>query len=207
MKSQFDHKNPETSGGTPPNGPVVFNRKKNVDIRLSDGFITVTAHMADNYHEMAVVLDITIPGMVITDIRGRMIRIPHESCRAGLAALPGAVGLDVKKGLTLRMEKAIGGPNGCTHLTNLVMEACHASIQGQYLSLRESFGDLLDEMTPAERAKWFMTTRPQMIDSCVAYRHDAPLIEEAKKTPVTERITLLNERIAAVYQKTGGRKR
>jgi hypothetical protein len=200
MSNRSDSKKSEPPGGVPPDGPVVFNRKKNVDIRLLDGFITVTAHMADNYHEMAVVLDITIPGMVITCIHGRMIRVPHERCRDGLTALPGAVGLEVKRGLTQRMEETIGGKDGCSHLTNLVMEACHASIQGQYLSLREAFGDLLDEMTPAERTKWFLTTRPQMIDSCVAYRGDSPIILEAKQSPSTERIVRLNERIAAVYR-------
>ncbi len=207
MSDPSDRRTPDAPGVTDPGTPAAFNRKKNVDIHLDNGFITVVAHMADNYHEMEVTLDITIPGMVITDIRGRMIRIPHERCADGLTALPHAVGLEIKKGLTLRMEEAIGGKDGCTHMTNLVMEACHASVQGQYLSLRERFGDLLDEMTPAERAKWFMTTQPQMIDSCVAYRHDAPLIEEARKTPVTERITLLNERIAALYANGRDRKR
>lgn len=200
MNKRSDRKKIETSGGAVPDGLVAFNRKKNVDIHLGSGFITVAAHMADNYHEMEVVLDITIPDMVITDIRGRMIRIPHERCREGLGALSGAVGLEVRKGLTQRMEETVGGKNGCSHLTNLVMEACHASIQGQYLSLRESFGDLLDEMTPTERTKWFLTSRPQMVDSCVAYRGDSPIIVEAKESPPTERITRLNERIAAVYR-------
>jgi hypothetical protein len=181
-------------------GAPAFNRKKNVDIRLGDGFITVDAHMADNYHEMEVSLDISIPAMIITESRGRMIRIPHERCRQALGVLPRVVGLEIKRGLTQRMEETIGGKDGCSHLTNLVMEACHASIQGQYLSLRESFGDLLDEMTPTERTKWFLTTRPQMVDSCVAYRGDSLLIEEAAQSPVTERITRLTERIAAVYQ-------
>jgi hypothetical protein len=207
MANRTGEKNTASNTGVAPDGAPAFNRKKNVDIRLGDGFITVDAHMSDNYHEMHVSLDITIPGMVITDIRGRMIRIPHERCAGGLDALHRAVGLEIKKGLTVRMEEAIGGAEGCTHLTNLVMEACHASVQGQYLSLRKSFGDLLDEMTPTERAKWFMTSRPQMIDSCVAYRHDSPIIEEARKSPVTERITRLNERIAAVYRGSKNRKR
>jgi len=201
MSNRSDRKETETPEAPAPNGPAVFNRKKNVDIHLGDGFITVTAHMADNYHEMEVVLDIAIPDMVITSITGRMIRIPHERCREGLSALSRAVGLEIKKGLTLRMEEAVGGKDGCSHLTNLIMEACHASIQGQYLSLKESFGDLLDEMTPTERTKWFLETRPQMIDSCVAYRHDSPAVIEAKESPSTERIARLNERVAEVYRK------
>jgi hypothetical protein len=196
MTSRPDEKKIGTSAGAAP----AFNRKKNVDIHLADGFITVNAHMADNYHEMEVSLDISIPAMVITDIRGEMIRVPHERCRDALAALAHARGLEVKKGLTLRMEETVGGKDGCSHLTNLVMEACHASVQGQYLSLRGSSGGLLDEMTPTERTKWFLTTRPQMIDSCAAYRGDAPIVREALQSPVTERITRLTERIAAIYR-------
>lgn len=191
----------ETKNSKSRGGGAVFNRKKNVDIHLNGSFITVTAHMSDNYHEMEVSLDITIPDMVIADIRGRSIRVPHERCADALAALSGAVGLEVKKGLTVRMEEAVGGKIGCSHLTNLVMEACHASIQGQYLSLKESFGDLLDEMTPDERTKWFLTTRPQMIDSCVAYCGDSPIIKDALAGPVTERIGRLSELIAAAYRK------
>jgi hypothetical protein len=203
MSNQSDRTKTETSGGVSPDGPVVFNRKKNVDIRLGDGFITVAAHLSDNYHEMEVVLDITIPEMVITDIRGRMIRVPHEHCRDALNTLTAAVGLEIRKGLTQRMEKAVGGKIGCTHFTNLVMEACHASIQGQYLSLKDTFGDLLDEMTPTERTKWFLTTRPEMIDSCVAYRGGSPAVEEALAGPVTERIARLTEGIAAIYRDKG----
>jgi hypothetical protein len=200
MSSRSDDTKNATPGGVSQSGAAVFNRKKNVDIHLNDGFITITAHMADNYHEMEVVLDITIPDMVIADVRGRSIRIPHERCADALSVLPRAVGLEIKKGLTQRMEQTIGGKIGCSHLTNLVMEACHASIQGQYLSLRESFDDLLGKMTHTERTKWFLTTRPQMIDSCVAYRGDSPDVDEALKSPVTERITQLTERIAAVYR-------
>lgn len=200
MSSRSDDTKNATPGGVSQSGAAVFNRKKNVDIHLNDGFITITAHMADNYHEMEVVLDITIPDMVIADVRGRSIRIPHERCADALSVLPRAVGLEIKKGLTQRMEQTIGGKIGCSHLTNLVMEACHASIQGQYLSLRGSSGGLLDEMTPTERTKWFLTTRPQMIDSCAAYRGDAPIVREALQSPVTERITRLTERIAAIYR-------
>jgi hypothetical protein len=199
MANRTGEKNTAKTAAAPGGAPA-FNRKKNVDIRLGDGFITVDAHMADNYHEMEVSLDITIPDMVITDIRGRMIRIPHERCAGGLAALKGAVGLEVKKGLTQRMEETIGGKVGCSHLTNLVMEACHASVQGQYLALRDVFGNILNEMTPAERTKWFLEMRPQMIDSCVAYRGDSPDVRDALKGPVTERIKSLTERIAAVYR-------
>jgi hypothetical protein len=200
MSNRPDPTKTAPSTGAATRGSPVFNRKKNVDIHLNDGFITVVAHMADNYHEMEVALDITIPGMIIADCRGRMIRVPHERCREGLGALPRAAGLEIKKGLTMRMEEAIGGKDGCAHLTNLVMEACHASIQGQYLSLRDVFGELLDEMTPTERTKWFLMTRPQMVDSCAAYRADSPIIKEAKESPVTERITRLTERITAAYE-------
>jgi hypothetical protein len=206
MTSRSDHTKAAPPGNVTHDAPPAFNRKKNVDINLKDGFITVTAHMSDNYHEMEVALDITIPDMIITDIRGRSIRIPHERCGDALRTLPRAVGLEIKKGLTQRMEEAIGGKDGCSHLTNLVMEACHASVQGQYLYLKAGFGDLLDEMTPDERTKWFLTARPQMIDSCVAYRGDSPVIQDTLKSPVTERITRLTERITEAYRGRGTRK-
>ncbi len=191
----------EAGKGALPASRPVFNRKKDVNIHLIDGGITVVAHMADNFHEMEVTLDISVPDMVIRDIRGRMIRTPHERCREALASLKGALGLEIKRGLTQRMEQTIGGKDGCSHLTNVVMEACHASVQGQYLALKDSFGDILDEMTPTERLKWFITMRPAMIDSCVAYRDDSPAVEEARRSPETERVRTLLARVAALYGK------
>jgi hypothetical protein len=181
-----------------------FNRKKNVDIRTADRSIIVTAHMVDNYHEMEAELRISMPDMVIRSVVGRMIKVPDERCREAGAVLEKAVGLEIKRGLTQLMEQTIGGRNGCSHMTNLVMEACHASVQGIYLSLRGEFGDILDEMTIAERVKSFMLMRPQMIDSCVSYRSTSPLIVEAQSSPMTDRVKNLLFRVSELARKPKG---
>jgi hypothetical protein len=176
---------------------LTFTRNKSVTVRPANGGITVFARMSDSVHEMEVELDVSVPDMVITDIRARMIRVPHEECRRAQATVKGAVGLEIKKGLSLLMEETVGGKAGCTHMTNLVMEACYNAIPGQYIVIRRIVGDILDEMTPAERAKWFIAMRPQMIDSCVAYATDSPLIVEARRTPESGRVKELMERLSA----------
>jgi len=178
---------------------VIYRRNKNVSIHLIDGGITVIAYMADRVHEMEVEVDVGLPGMEILDVRGRMIRIPHEGCEKALAALPRAVGLEIKRGLSVKMEETIGGSIGCSHMTNLIMEACYCSIQGQYAAFRENFPDLGDDMTPEERMKLFMTIRPQMINSCALYSDESELVKGARKLPMTEKIQNLVDRIASFY--------
>ena len=179
---------------------VIYRRNKDISIHLIDGGITVIVHMEDRVHEMKVEVDVALPGMNILDVRGRMIRIPHEGCKKGLAALPRAVGLEIKRGLSVKMEETIGGSIGCSHMTNLVMEACYCSIQGQYAAFRESFPDLGDDMTPQERMKLFMTMRPHMINSCALYSDDSELVIQAKKLPMSDKIQSLIDRVMSFYK-------
>jgi len=178
---------------------VIYRRKKDVSIHLIDGGITVIAHMEDRAHEMVAEVDVFLPGMKILDVRGRMIRIPHEECRKALATLPRAVGLEIKRGLSVLMEETIGGGTGCSHMTNLVMEACYCSFQGQYAAFRERFPDLGDDMTPEERMKLFMTMRPQMLNSCALYSDDSILVKKARELPMTEKIQSLIDRVISFY--------
>lgn len=205
-----------------------YNRKYDININPTDFGITVAVWMGDFFydnrkdiikspkflrsierwffrrgrriHEMEVELDISFPDMFIRDIRGKMIKIPREECRNSLPTLRRAIGLEIKKGLTLKMEERIGGNIGCAHLTNLVMQACHSSVQGQYAKFVEGFSDILDEMSPVERTKAFITLRPQMIDSCAAYQRDSKLVSDAIKLPETEKIGKLLDRIKSLLK-------
>ncbi|MBN1882603.1 MAG: DUF2889 domain-containing protein [Deltaproteobacteria bacterium] len=179
---------------------VIYRRKKDISIRSIDGGITVLVHMEDRVHEMKVEVDVGLPKMKILDIRGHMIRIPHEECGKALEALPRAVGLEIKRGLSVLMEETIGGSIGCTHMTNLVMEACYCSIQGQYAAFRETFPALGDDLTPEERMKLFMTMRPDMINSCALYSNDSELVKRARKLPMSENIQKLIDRVVSFYK-------
>ena len=144
-------------------------------------------------------IDIDLPRMVIRDVRGKMIRIPREECRKALPALERAVGLEIKRGLSVKMEETIGGKIGCSHMTNLVMEACYCSFQGQYAKSREIAGDILDEMSDAERMKTFITLMPRMLDSCIVYSETSDLVKEAREIPETGNVSRLIKRFAEAY--------
>lgn len=197
----------------------VYNREKKINIYLGDKKITVVVWMGDLHpkigleygksgaasdvredgrrvHEMEVEIDISFPDMVILDVRGKMIQVPRIECKEALPALSNAVGLEIRRGLTVKMEEAIGGMIGCSHMTNLVMEACYCSVQGQYAMSRKIAGDIFDEMTQEERIKAFMTLRPQMINSCVVYSDESKLIKGMKDAPVTEKVERLIRRFA-----------
>lgn len=186
-----------------PSKTSVYNRKKDVNIYLTDFGLTVVAVMEDRVHKMEVELDIELPKMVIRDIRGKMPRIPREECKKAIPALQKAVGLTIKRGLSVKMEETIGGSIGCSHMTNLVMEACYCSFQGQYAKSREIAGDILDEMSDAERMKAFVTLMPRMLDSCIVYSEASDLLKEARETPETESVKRLIKRFAEAY---GGKK-
>jgi len=180
---------------------VVFTRNKKVTITHTESGMIVSATMQDNNHKIEAVVEISFPEMSIIAISGDMIRVPRPECHHALGILPKAIGLEIKKGLTLRMEEAIGGNCGCAHLTNLVMEACHASIQGQYTKFRESFSDILDAMSPDERTRAYLDIHPSIVNTCVVFREDSEAIREARNHPETYRIVKLKEQIASHFNK------
>ena len=177
----------------------VYNRKKDVNIFLTDFGLTVVAWMGDRAHEMEVEVEVELPTMVIKDIRGKMIRIPRDICADALPVLKQAVGMTIKRGLSVMMEETIGGKAGCSHLTNLVMEACYCSFQGVYTKSMEIAGDILEEMTDPERMRSFITLRPQMVDSCITYSEGSRLIKDARELSDTDKVDKLVGRFVDAY--------
>lgn len=125
--------------------------------------------MADAFHDMGVKVVFSYPELVIREVEPRMDRTPYPVCPTALSRASACVGLRVQAGLQLLMNRTIGGSEGCRHVTQLMLDACNAAVQG-LLAIQSAQGAQLARRIPADEKISFMEGRGLSLrDSCTAY--------------------------------------
>ncbi len=157
-------------------GVLRFSRNKLLKVsRSGKDRLFIRGILEDNAHSMLVELTVQIPQMEIVAVRGEMSRVPNDDiCACAVDKLQLAVGMRIQKGLTSTVDERIGR-QGCPHLGNLLLEGCHAAIQGMLgVQLEEShLND--DSDYDAVRHRWAQSL-PFLPHSCLAYQDGGPLL-------------------------------
>jgi hypothetical protein len=149
----------------------LFHRSKQSRVEWDEagGLFVATVDMLDRFHDMGVRVVFSYPDLVIRSVEPRMDKTPYPVCPDALARAAGCVGMKVQAGLQLMMNRAIGGPEGCTHVTQLVLDACHAAVQG-LLAIQSAAAAGAPRPIPADTKIALMEARGLSLrDSCTAY--------------------------------------
>lgn len=149
----------------------LFHRTKDLRVEWEEGgdVFTATVSMLDRFHDMGVVVTFSYPELAITSVTPRMTRTPYPVCPAALARAQECVGLKVQAGISFLLARQIGGSEGCSHVTNLVLDACHSAVQG-LLALRRRDEAGREGPVPAEEKIAYLEAHGMSVrDSCVAY--------------------------------------
>ena len=149
----------------------LFHRTKQSRVEWDEArsAFVVRIDMVDRFHDMGVRVVFSYPDLVIREIEPRMDRTPYPVCPAALARAAECVGLRVQAGLLLMMNRSIGGAEGCTHVTQLVLDACHAAVQG-LLAIQSARGGETVYQIPADEKIAFLEARGLALrESCTAY--------------------------------------
>ncbi len=149
----------------------LFHRSKQSRVEWDevDSAFVVRIDMVDRFHDMGVRVVFSYPELVIREIEPRMQRTPYPVCPTALARAAACVGMKVQAGLQLMMNRSIGGAEGCTHVTQLVLDACHAAVQG-LLAIQSASGGETVLQIPADAKIAFLEGRGlSLLDSCTAY--------------------------------------
>lgn len=136
--------------------------------------------LGDDLHHIEVVMLINVLDGEILEIEGRMPRRPMEECVEGLKALEGLIGAKILPGFSDFVKSTVGSNRGCVHLASLVMNMGNVSVQGRGAFVRKNFADM-DLRTNTMRA---YSEQLGMIDSCVCWREDGPLVRMWKSDQV-----------------------
>jgi len=129
----------------------------------------VRVDMNDAFHDIGVRVTFSYPDLVIRQVVPRMDRTPYPVCPSALERASACVGLQVQVGLQLLVQRSIGGAEGCRHITQLVLDACHAAVQG-LLAIHSDRGSQIAGRLPAEEKIALLEGRGLSLrDSCTAY--------------------------------------
>ncbi len=129
----------------------------------------VRIDMVDRFHDMGVRVVVSYPDLVIRGVEPRMDRTPYPVCPGALARAAACVGMKVQAGLQLMMNRTIGGAEGCTHVTQLVLDACHAAVQGLLAIQSREGGEGPRQIPAAEKVSFLEERGLSLGDSCTAY--------------------------------------
>ncbi len=117
-------------------------------------------------HHMVVRLRVNVKSLTVEEAEAVVHQAPHSECPATVDSIRRLEGMKIQPGFSGRVRRAIGGVNGCTHLTALVLAMAPAVVQGFWVHRMqgekpvEPSEDLLDRY---------------LVDSCRVWRKDGAL--------------------------------
>ncbi len=156
---------------------LTFSVNKFVGVgRLDKDTFWVQSAVSTMAHNFIVEMQVRLPHFEITSVQGEMRRSPGEVCREGIPHLQNAVGVRIERGLTAVIDEKVGRP-GCPRLANLVLEGCHAVLQGTVTTLLEDCEEEGQVPNEDEFKKRWLESMPLMENTCLAYCDASPLIQ------------------------------
>lgn len=161
-------------------------RHKQTDIFLlpSGKQLRVVAEMKDSIHHLCVNMVVNHPSLRIRSITCDMISVPNALCRQAINCFEQLIGRRVLSGILAGNQK---NPSiGCTHLTNLLYDACYNLFMAQGRILRNQLNEFFPEITEAQIIKFALMFRPELLDSCVRYSKTSPFIETVNNSSLPE---------------------
>ncbi len=128
-------------------------------------------HPPETVHNMVIQMLIESSSLTIQKVEVEMPEIPHKECIQTSNSLQKLTGMCIAPGFTSKVKKALGGINGCLHLTTLVLAMAPAIIQGYWVYRNKEKLD--HEISPE-------ILNDYLIDTCWVWRKDGPLAGEFK---------------------------
>jgi len=91
--------------------------------QLPGGDLLIHGQFEDENHLIDAQVTVKRETGLVTSAYATMGRTPYgEVCRGPLAATPQLVGVTIGRGAARQVASILGGPTGCTHLVDLVVE-------------------------------------------------------------------------------------
>ena len=115
-------------------------------------------------HHMQVRITIDFD-MVIQHAEAVTVHGPYAICPKGADNITGLIGLQIGPGWKRKVQTAIGGPKGCTHITELMGPMATTAFQTLYGEKARQKRDT----TGADQTQQLKTPLPSLTNSCIAY--------------------------------------
>lgn len=102
----------------------IYERNINATVRKCDDlYLIVETSLLDLNHSMRVELKINTQNDIIESAIAEITKAPLKICEYPLSQIKKLEGLKIERGINRKLVEAVGGPNGCTHLYELSLNA------------------------------------------------------------------------------------
>ncbi|RJP80079.1 MAG: DUF2889 domain-containing protein [Desulfobacteraceae bacterium] len=120
-------------------------------------------------HHMIIRMHVYGPTLLIKAIEAEMPGIPREDCIQTRKSLDIVTGMSIAPGFTAKIKQTLGGANGCSHLTTLLLAMAPAAVQGYWAHFARK--PLPKKLSPDIMNQY-------LIDTCWVWRKDGKLAKE-----------------------------
>ncbi len=146
------------------------------DERFADGYHwNGSARPAGVVHWMCVRLLVGGWPLSILDAEAEMPNVPHELCPTTLDSVKKVIGLSIAHGYSEEVRHRLGGTQGCTHMTTLLIAMGPAAIHGYWTQLSR-------QPRPAPQSLEDLPGLAAVINTCALWTEDGPFLTALRET-------------------------
>lgn len=175
-------------GAPVPEVPAIFHRTKEVAVYpLGGDRFLIEATLRDEVHDVHVEVEILHPTLEIVAASSRVLNGPFTAvCDLTGPNIEHLVGMRVERGFTQAARAAVGGPDGCHRVSELVVEIAQAAYQLHFVRFFTSRPAEEREAVdvPVTRRRRVMDSIPGMRDTCFSYHRKRDALIAEKATPL-----------------------
>lgn len=144
----------------------IFTRTKHITCdRTADNILETRAGLLDTVHELELLITADIARREILKASAVILRAPYLICAEAAGRAEGLAGLKIDQPqISSRIVDLVGGPQGCSHLIDLALDAVKTIKQSLYV------------FTPGEYEERMRTFDGMLRNTC--YAHSKSLEEK-----------------------------
>jgi len=124
-------------------------------------------------HHMIIRMLIEGEAITIKKVETEIDTIPRQECMETITSLEKIIGMNISAGFTKQIKDILGGVNGCTHLTSLVISMAPAAVQGYFSYIAEK---------PLARGFSSDLIQQYIVNSCQVWKEGGALARMLQET-------------------------
>ncbi|OQB10571.1 MAG: hypothetical protein BWY16_00782 [Candidatus Omnitrophica bacterium ADurb.Bin205] len=140
---------------------MIFKREKIITVKEENlHLLLIEGYIKDDFHHITCALVVGYPSFEIKDVKVGLLSAPMQACQEATKLKDNLRGLKIKPGFLAKIRKAVGGPQGCIHLAELLYDMGQVAFQ----SSRKILNRTISNEEIEEKSQEFMKGK------CIAFK-------------------------------------
>ncbi len=158
-----------------------FLRNKVVEVEpRKDGTLFVFCRLTDDLLKLEIELTVQPPDLEILEASARMERFSPKDCGNVSEIIEKIEGINIGPGLRKIVRGLLAGPDGCSILSDAVLECCNAVILHFTRPGIEIGETVTDPEEKLALTRAMVESNPRLVRSCISFQDGSPIMEGLK---------------------------